>query len=275
MTKINELLNPSAPYLGYRDEDMRKAYSSFFTQTNTPPRKGTPAADTPPSDSALFVGFDKCANQLSAPGYGPCETGWTVLPDGVAVVAVHTPMPEVTSEMWDWWFSWHGTEDARYKLWCPEAHLSASWQDGDGERTGLKSYIGRTSMIKEYIGPKYIEGTIRFVQPTEIGFKSGAFDGTVICGRAGEAHTPVEHSWLIHQVRNTTDGCEMRSRFYLGQEPANRFSGMLLPPGPKPEGAPTPGDLLVHCATEMNHLAHFLPKLFNKFSDRRKFLLEA
>jgi hypothetical protein len=75
---------------------------------------------------------------------------------------------------------------------------------------------------------------------------------------------------LIHLVRGTGEGCEMRSRFWVGEahlrtlpEPnpidrilrARLVRRMMIPER-------LGRDLLVHCAEEMNHLASFLPALF-------------
>jgi hypothetical protein len=255
-------------YLGYRAPDSARPYAAYLCGEDEARSAGIAAAHARPAPAALFAPFAGIAEALSAPGYLPVETGWTVLADGPAVVAMHTKMPNARADMWDWWFAWHGSEAARYKLWAPSDHLYAGWRDGDGERPGGKSYIGRTSLIKERIGSIYLEGAIRFVEPQSIGFIPGAFDGTVICGRAGEVGAPIEHTWLIHQLRNTDDGCEMRSRFYLGQDPVFTTTGAALPPPDpaQPRPGPVPAELLAHCAKEMHHLAGFLPDLYREFA---------
>lgn len=95
--------------------------------------------------------------------------------------------------------------------------------------------------------------------------------------------------WLIHQIRPTEHGCEMRSRFFLNGSrildlPAHSVPGRGVPllTG---RAARTVGDTMVlhliskvmgpnvghdtayHCASEMNHLASFLPDLHEEFSD--------
>jgi hypothetical protein len=243
-----ERAEPFARFLAPEDQARAEGFAKF-------------AAPLAPGSIEPFADI---AAALSRPGYLPVETGWCAMPSGPAIVAVHTPMPGVTPAMWDWWFAWHSAAPGRYKIWAPSEHLVAMWKDGEGERPGDKSYIGRTSLIKEHIGSVYLEGAIRFVDPATIGFVPGAFEGTVICGRAGEVHAPVEHTWLIHQVRATAEGAEMRSRFYLGQDPQLTTTGAPLPPpdvgAPKP--GPKPAELLMHCATEMHHLAGFLPALY-------------
>jgi DAPG hydrolase PhiG domain len=41
------------------------------------------------------------------------ETGWCTLDDGTGYVAVLTPMPGVTSEMVDWWYTWNPRDPIR------------------------------------------------------------------------------------------------------------------------------------------------------------------
>ncbi len=249
-------------YLGFRDADFAQPYARFLRDEDAARAARIAAQHRTALAPDRYPAFADLPASLSRPGYGAHETGWSIQDSGTCVVAVHTPMPGVDAAMWDWWFSWHGGDSSRYKIWSPAAHLVASWRDGAGERSGLKSYIGRTSLIKEMIGRTYLQGAIRFVDPASIGFAPDAFDGTVICGRAGEVDKPIEHTWLIHQVRNTDQGCEMRSRFYLGQDPT--INGTKLPAHPpgQPRPGPIPIELLEHCATEMHHLAGFLPELY-------------
>ncbi|GAB3866086.1 DAPG hydrolase family protein [Dactylosporangium cerinum] len=97
-------------------------------------------------------------------------------------------------------------------------------------------------------------------------------DGTVIVARVGPSTVPAAFGWVVHQVRATESGSEMRSRFFL-----NYPQHLDLPPAslaqPPAERAPI-GEpnlemlgvgLLHHCAAEMNHLASFLPELRDAF----------
>lgn len=216
-------------------------------------------------------------NRLLEPGYLPLETGWASLPDGTAHVAVLTQFPGATGEMIDWWFGWHGIETERYKLWHPQAHLFTQLRyeraDADG-LTDRQRYIGNTSYVDEYVGPSIHRLAITFGEPRDFGFAEQSFKeagvSTAVCARVGFSDRPVDTGYLIHLIRETTGGCEMRSRFWLGEAHlrnlregnpidrmlGNRFvRGLLLP---RRLGR----DLLIHCAEEMNHLAGFLPELF-------------
>ena len=91
---------------------------------------------------------------------------------------------------------------------------------------------------------------MRFHDPSEFNFDTSRFKeanvGAVICGNASDLDgNPT--SRVIHFVRDTDYGCEMRSLFW-------RFKA------PDMAGAAT----LAHCIAENAHLAYFLPDLYAK-----------
>ncbi|GAB4413644.1 MAG: hypothetical protein OHK0039_20790 [Bacteroidia bacterium] len=214
------------------------------------------------------------AAQLEAPGYLPVETGFSREEQGAVHVAVHTPMPGVTPAMWDWWFGWHGSSDQRYELWHPQSHLHARWEDGRDDC----GYVGRISLIEEYIGEARFAAAIRFCRPEALGFSFEAAartsEAVYICARLGHPTLPVDFGWLVHQVRHTDTGAEMRSRFWLGGPylhlrseglVADAVSALLRKlPILSADFAP---DLLRHCAEEMNHLAGVLPGLYAAYAE--------
>ncbi|TAE22705.1 MAG: hypothetical protein EAZ91_23280 [Cytophagales bacterium] len=260
-------------YVGYREADQRTPYARFFNDQILP---------LPPLIQALvnearsaieppFALAD--APLLQQAGYLPLENGYRFLPDDSCTVAVRTDMPGVTPPMWDWWFGWHGSQDNRYKLWHPKAHISAVWADG---RDDLPGYIGRTSLIQEYIGKSLEKASIRFVNPTELGFAPDQLADknrvVYICARTGFSHLPVDFGWLVHQVRATETGAEMRSRFWMGgsyiqfrtEGQLGRMASQVAQALVKPTEQQALA-LLNHCFEEMNHLAGFLPTLYNQY----------
>lgn len=246
-------------YLGYRGADVDTAFGRFFDQEMAElPAHVVRALEHGPQAAPVLPNFD---DPLRAEGYQQTENGYGRLPDGGFTVAVRTDMPGVTPAMWDWWFGWHGSDSRRYKLWHPRAHLSAQWRDG---REDL-GYVGRTSLVAEYLGSARTRAAIAFVEPSVLGH-----EGMTIAARLGSADLPVDVGWLAHQVRSTADGAEMRSRFWMGGRHVGLRSGKSLADKVIKLGAarqlPDPRDLLVHCAQEMNHLAGFLPELYAQFS---------
>lgn len=226
-------------YLGMRPGDLDgKPYARFWNPDMAPlPARAREAVAVGPIPAPLLDELD---------GYGRTD-------DGGIAVAITTDMPGVAPEMIGWWFAWHGDEAQRYKLWHPRAHLRARWQaPGEG-------YVGRTSLVDEYIGDAIHRVAISFEPPPG--------DGFAVCARISLAGAPVEGGRLEHRVRRVDGGAEMRSRFWLGGAHARVKAGPLTGPvSALARRLARPGvdlgrDLLVHCAQEMTHLASFLPSL--------------
>lgn len=244
-------------YLGYRGDDAETQFGSFFRPEMAPlPRHVVHALEHGPQAGPVLPDFE---DRLAEQGYQQTENGYGTVDDGGFAVAVRTDMPGVTPPMWQWWFGWHGCDARRYKLWHPRAHVSARWLDGRDDPT----YLGRTSIVHEYIGSGFTRGAIQFVDPSVLGHT-----GLAITARLGSADIPVDIGWLVHQVRPTAEGAEMRSRFWMGGRHVALRGGMALADRAlRPIAArqlPDPRDLLVHCAQEMNHLAGFLPELYGR-----------
>ena len=279
--------------LGLSEPEQQRPFAHFFAPTLRPlqsPARDALLAGRVPRELGLEV--DDVVRHLSAPGYQGLETGWTRTRGGTLLVACLTDMPGVTAAMWDWWFGWHSTESARYKLWHPAAHRYSGIADdrsGDRSLTDRQRYIGNVSYVDEYVGATYTRLAIRFFDPARLGFEDSP-GTTHICARVGLSDVPVAAGWIVHQVRPTEDGCEMRSRFFLGHAqvldvPPHSVSeplagrvltsalgrGALAPVVTAVGRSRTPDamghDLLHHCASEMNHLAGFLPALHAEFRD--------
>lgn len=259
------------PYTGYRQDDWNTPYSKFFNEDLASiPATVSKAVSESPYPAGALAPLERVA-ELQQPGYTALENGFTMEADASLRVAALTAMPRVSPPMLDWWFGWHGSADNRYKLWHPKAHRSARWQDGSADDT---RYIGRTSLIEEYIGKKMEKAAIRFVPPSELGLSAESKDQAVyICARVGYAHYPIDFGWLVHQIRAVEGGAEMRSRFWMGGRHIQirwqwlpGFFSLLLQRAiklPEQQGK----DLLTHCAEEMKHLAGFLPDLYKQYKD--------
>jgi hypothetical protein len=260
-----------ASYSGYRPADHATPYAKYYAENIAPmlPHVVSALAQSPLPAGSLPALEE--APALLQEGYRTMETGFTLEPDGSARVAVLTPMPRVSPLMWHWWFGWHGSEANRYKLWHPKAHRNARWKDGQGD---LAAYVGRTSLIEEYIGKKLENASIRFIPPAELGLPAtnDLAKAVFICARVGYTRLPLDFGWLVHQVRATAGGAEMRSRFWMGGRHVHLRSksplSAILSKGIRLAGRIPENqarDLLTHCAEEMNHLAAFLPDLYAQF----------
>ncbi|MEM7117126.1 MAG: hypothetical protein AAF614_32130 [Chloroflexota bacterium] len=241
-----------------------------YTNPNVAPISDeiTEAIEQSPLAPSQFLQIEE-ADKLVKPGYMAIENGYALQADGSYTVSVLTDMPDVTPAMWHWWFGWHGDSSEKYKLWHPPAHVSAVWEDG---KVGEVAYIGRNSHIQEYIGPPKESASIQFKSPTLLGlpeFDPVSSNAVYIVARIGLRPIPINFGWLIHQVRTTATGSEMRSRFWLGGEHIagrNRFSQLLVPIVRRVRKIPEAQviDLTTHCAEEMAHLATFLPDIYQE-----------
>ncbi|ORM36669.1 hypothetical protein [Williamsia sp. 1135] len=281
----------SSGHLGYDEAERRRPFAHYFRSHTEPIQSHVHQGllrGRVPAEFGYEV--DDAPAQLRAPGYGPMETGCTRTVNGTVLVACLTDMPGVTADMWDWWFGWHLADSARYKLWHPVAHQQACVAEdrsGDPGLTDREKYIDNVSFVDEYIGAKKLRLAIRFVDPTTLGFADRP-SVTHICARIGVTYLPVAAGWLVHQVRPTDRGCEMRSRFFMGPGEILSLPGKAVSvPGAAPFLTSRVGrmiahpvvdvavrtnfndrlahDLLHHCASEMNHLAGFLPALYDEF----------
>jgi hypothetical protein len=208
----------TAKYMGYHAQDFETPYAKYFNGKRSPiPAHVVEALEKSPFKAGKIPSV-KEAKSLAGGGYAPVETGFSLENDGSIRVAVLTKMPGVSPAMWDWWFGWHGCRSNRYKLWHPKAHKSAQWKDGKDDT----AYIGRTSVIEEYIGKSLEKASISFVSPFEFGFSprhiADKGQSVFICARVGYTNFPIDFGWLLHQIRATGEGAEMRSRFWFGGE---------------------------------------------------------
>ena len=199
------------------------------------------------------------ADRLLEPGYLDLESGWLRLDDGQLHVAAWTTMFGCKGRMVEWWFGYlENTE--QYKWWHPKDHVWCEWV---GER-GTGRFVGGTHHVHEYIGGELQKLKIHFREPGELLDASRLEEAGItaaVCARVGLLEAPVWAGHLIHLCRDTEYGCEMRSRFWLGDmEPAelapDREARIALFPDRAGMG------LLRHCHEEMSYLAGFLPELF-------------
>ena len=201
------------------------------------------------------------AERLLDPGYLPLESGWARLDDGQLHVAALTTMPGCKGRMIDWWFGWLRTTE-QYKWWHPKDHVWCEWV---GER-GTGRYVGGTHHAHEYIGGELMKLRIHFREPSEyldVARFGAAGVSTAVCARTGALDVPVWGGHVVHLVRDTDYGCEMRSRFWLGDvEPR----GMADTPEARIAAFPdrVGAALQKHCQEEMGYLAEFLPALYAK-----------
>jgi hypothetical protein len=242
------------------------------------------AAISAPMDHARALSPDAGAlNSLLDPGYHEVETGYCELLDGSGYVASLVPFPGCSGEMFQWWFWWHSVEPARYTLWYPYNHIAANPVDRSVlTRPGLtheQRYLGTTHHVDEYIGPDLVKIAISFVDPAELGFDTTRFSGAGVvghaCARVSLREPEIEVVTMVHLARQTDDGFELRSRYWLGHESHVEAFRRADPA----ESAPNIIELmraagtqrlayeqLLHDQIEFTHLSTFLARIHAEFA---------
>jgi hypothetical protein len=278
--------------------------SDYLARATRAPEQETLAAiERGPIDPGQALTL-KNVDRLLDPAPLPCETGWCVLDDGVAYVAVRTAMPNVSGEMVDWWFDWHPRDPLRYRIWHPTAHRDNSLQPAS--RTREKAYWGTVHHPVEDVGTGVVHARIEFKAPSEMGMSSDALDdprvASIVCGYAGDDRLHVRHSSMFHvflrvgdggaegakertgnDTSNRVDGHDtkagdnagvvLRSRFWLGAalRPYGPLGGLAEPllntPLVRRRTLPKrlPQALATHCAEEYANLGALLPELYERF----------
>lgn len=250
------------------------SYAKYYYQDMAPvPEEKLAALNTPiHPDQALKI---RDRNRLFEEGYMDTETGYCVMEDGSGYIANYTRMPGVTVEMFDWWFAWHGLGELRYTIWDPEDHYEArsmNLAQGRSPKLSLKEkYWGTTHLIREDIGGGPDELFACFKKPSEMGFDEEKI-GTKACGTIVTANSGIRNDpgasaeVMCHFVRETGDGIELRSRFWLGWHIIGGKPVKILPDG---EITPLmkPKMLLAHNMKEFTNLAKLLPQIYPEQRD--------
>jgi len=262
------------------ETEKKSSLAPYYNREITPPPDDVLSTlNEGPVDGNDALPFARI-NDLLDPGYLKVENGYCVMPDGVHYTAILTKMPKVTGEMINWWFWWMPQEDLRYKIWCPGDHCSHPPADKDrlinsklpmGER-----FWDNPMSVLEIIDDIPIEITITFVSPEEFGLDRDRFReakvATAICAFIGTSE--INKIAMLHFVRNTDQGVEMRSRFWAGEgirvkelPQGSHVNKTLNTPEARDELIP-PGiekALAFHCTKEYSHLATILPELYEKY----------
>jgi hypothetical protein len=140
------------------------------------------------------------------------------------------------------------------------------WCEWVGCERGVGKFVGGTHRVHEYIGGDLQKLKIHFREPAEyldVARFSEAGVSAAVCARVRPLDAPVWAGHLIHLCRDTEYGCEMRSRFWLGD-----MDPPELAPDPDSRAQLFPDSvgvgLLRHCHEEMSYLAGFLPELHSR-----------
>lgn len=259
------------------DEDRKKSYFKFYERemAQASPEKYAMMLKGPLTPDKVLPFSER--NRLFEPGYLDAEIGWCVMPDGTGYLANLTQMPGVTTEMFDWFFAWHGLDNLRYTIWDPEDHYEAVSQNRikalDPDLTYKERLWDTTHEILEDTGMGPDRIVINFKHPGDVGFKSELIGtpacSSIVCGKGyGKGQPPfaAPQTFMTHFIREIEGGIELRSRFWMGWTYANGRDIKALPEGMRfPEVAVM--SLAMHNIKEFTNLAAILPELYAEEKD--------
>ena len=197
------------------------------------------------------------------------------LSDASYLVAVRTPMPKVKADMVRWWFSDFLQTTEHYNWWHPKDHV---WMDWENKKPGENT--GSSHLVHEYIGGELSKLRIQFVNSAEFfGYEVNDENTFVICARVGLLEENINIAKMCHVVRNTADGAEMRTRFWLGHVAKRERNNTIF----SIQGfigntalarlfvldKQLAEDLKRHAQEEMKYLADLLPTLYESEKEVR------
>ena len=199
--------------------------------------------------------------------YEEFKSGVRRLRDGSVEVSSLVNMPEVTSNMFRWWFTDYLQTTEHYKMWHPEDHV---WMDWEHKTPG--EITGSHHLVHEYIGGEMKKLRIQFTWPQEIlGYDPSNENTVALCARVGELESSMNIAEMCHVARDMPWGAEIRSRFWLGvvsDREAGYLKNFLLS---LIANNPISRQLVVseaealalheHCIEEMSYLADLLPAI--------------
>lgn len=203
-------------------------------------------------------------NKMLDDGYLPMENGYTIFEDRSGYVAANIKFPDTKGEMLDWWFDWVGYDIMRYKIWYPGLHAISLFEGYDKpEKYSISASVleypeGKSCHTVETLmkdGPLQ-DLEISFVNPDQYGLDMSRLGDNqwAICANVKSGkHKIVE---MVHFVRNTENGVEMRSRFWVGRDLPKIARRISI-------SEEQLYDLSHHCLTEYTQLASFLPEVYH------------
>jgi len=255
------------------DDDRKKRYFSYYKQKMiTGPQEKYDLITPEPYDNAKALRIQD-RNHLFNPGDLPAEFGWWLLEDGTALIANRTFFPDVTGEMFDWWFAWHPLDRLRYAIWDSEDHYDVYLENPahslDMSLSVRERHWGSVHHIWEDIGTGNIDLLrIAFKSPLDFGYDMSMVDteacNALCCANVsviGSGDRPDVPVVMTHFLRPVEGGSELRSRFWFGWQIIEGQPVKCIPDGIQIP-AIGPVCLLRHNVKEFSNLAAILPSIY-------------
>lgn len=256
--------------VGISKEEKILPYYKFFERDMAKIPEEKIALLESPSESEV-VPFEQKNLFLSGDDKNFCQVGYGVTAQGVGFVANKTFMPDVTSEMLDWWFPWHSVgSDLRYKIWDPEDHYFARADKVDYVCDPKVPVNQKTWGVNHYVledvgaGPGFLK--IQFKRPSDFGLDENIL-GTENCKSLvagigdGDCAAAMVHKWY-----DCDGGIILSSRFWIGYAWKD---GKIICTLPKDAKVPieVARGLFAHNIKEFTNLAAILPEVYSENKD--------
>ncbi len=191
------------------------------------------------------------------------EVGYKKMEDGSYLVSMYCPMPDITTDMIEWWFWWHPKKNERYQVWFPGAHFSNGYSKKQAayfECETRPEFQNNTQYPTEKIGGQRMPLRIDFVTPEEFGFSKSIMKENnipvIVCGHVGAFNGLIRHTEMAHIFKQTDEGLFMISRFWLGKTMKNSLLRKLIITENMAKG------MAQHCCIEYRNLFEILPVLY-------------
>ena len=259
------------------EEEARPFAKYYHEEIPKPDPKHLAMMDSP-CDPSKAIGPEQM-NDLLNPGDLAVEIGWCNLPNGAGFIANRMFYPDVTAEMIDWWFAWHPLEDLRYRIWYPPQH-GGIMVSPEGRRRLLDASIplaqrnwGVVHHVTENCNCGMENIDIHFLSPQEFGFDmsrwkkpfvatfAGGFGWAVAVNKTDESITAP--ALMCHIFRETPQGLEHRTRFWMGYRLSGGKPELTLPPGVAVPAAAVQG-LARHNVCEFTRFKSLLPRIYRE-----------
>lgn len=251
--------------VGLTDEEKKLPYAKYYYREMAPiPEEKLRVWKGAAADPALATPFEKRNDFLA--DKVELSIGFTVAEDGTGFVANSTFMPDVTVEMFDWWFGWHSVgSDLRYKLWDRDDHFYARALNPahvlDPNVPNAQKTWGVTHDILEDIGMGPDPLKLSFMKPSDLGYDMSLI-GTSTCSSmvcaVGVSGCPAV---MTHKAVAVDGGIWFKSHFWIGY---GMVDGRVVCILPAEAAIPIeiPRALFGHNIKEFSNLASFLPQLY-------------
>jgi len=258
--------------------DREKSYYKYFVRPMAAPPAGRLESITEESLDPKDALRIQDRHRLFEAGQLPGSFGWWKLEDGTAVIANQTFMPNVTGEMFDWWFAWHPIDRLRYAIWDPNDHFDVYLEDKakalDLSKSMQERHWDSLHHIWEDIGTGNVDLLrIHFHRPRDFGYDESEI-GTAACNAlvcsnvivVGNADMPDVPVVMTHFLRSVDGGSELRSYFWFGWQMVDGEPVKAIPDDVEIP-AMGPKSLLNHNVIEFTNLAAILPEVYAEEKD--------